>query len=204
MPACAMQRFGTQVDDSVDLNDVVRALCAKHLHSPTLGLPVANLLRVVVGRRAAAGRAAECGPFQESICGAVDALRSRAPTPHHLIQQLAATLALLCASGVSRAATDAFDAALTLGSRGTGASDDHEVCNAHGTVAQVVCAIAQLPASAQNVPALHGKGVLQFCTPAPAWVCRARDSVTDTTRSQSHNGKLCTSPRCVWLLHATC
>jgi hypothetical protein len=100
--ALCLQRFPTQVEDSVDLLDVMKALCAKHFTSPTLALPAANLLRAFAARRCAQGAAASVAPFEASVCGAIDAAQARTPTAHHLIQQLTSILAMLFESAVSR------------------------------------------------------------------------------------------------------
>jgi hypothetical protein len=153
-----LQRFGPTVDDSIDLGEVTRALCTRHLSHLILSLPTANLLRVVVARRAAQRRLSECSSLEGEICKVLDAVRSRAPTPHHLVQQLASTLALLCEHTVSEAAADALHTALTVASRGIVAVDDHEVSNSFGSISQIVCAIARLPVNVPSVAGLQGRG----------------------------------------------
>lgn len=153
-----MQRFGEQVDDSVDLDYVTHTLCTKYLTHQMLALPTANLLRVVVARRVFQHRLSECSSLAEATYSAVSTAAARSPTPHHLIQQLAAVAALFCDDAVSPAAAEALKALLVAATRASGVTEDHELCNAIGSVAQVVCAIATLPTGLPAVEVLQTRG----------------------------------------------
>lgn len=162
-----LQRFWRQVNDSLDLIDVTRLIAAQHLGNATLALPTANFMHVVIARRATLERAADCAPLEQHITSALDALRSRAPAPYHLVQQLAAALALMCGTVPSEKAAEGLRTALTVVSRGTIVADDHEVSTAFGAMAQIVCAIAALPLGSAAVDGLRTRGVL----PTPMRAC---------------------------------
>jgi hypothetical protein len=148
------------VDDSVDLNYVTHTLCTKYLSHQTLALPTTNLLRVVVARRARQNRLPECKELSEVTNSAIVKAVARAPTPHHLIQQLAAITALFCEDGMTAGAAEALKGLLVAATRGSSISEDHELCNAIGSIAQVVCAIATLPSGLPAVEILQARGVV--------------------------------------------
>ena len=163
-----MQRFGEQVESSIDLLDVTNQICKRHLSHPTLSLPTANLLRVVVARSSSqSGLAAAADLFTATATRALDDARSRSPLPHHTLQTVAATLSTLCADTVPPAAAAALGAAMDAASGATLSADDHEVASAFGTLAQCVIAVSALPPGALRVPELQQKGVNPRCSRAP-------------------------------------
>eukprot|EP00892_Ulva_mutabilis_P004364 jgi/Ulvmu1/229/UM001_0233.1 len=151
-----IQRFGEQVESSIDLVDVTSQICKRHLPHATLSLPTANLLRVVVARCSAQSNlAAAADAFTAATTRALDDARSRSPLPHHTLQTLAATLSMLCTDTVSPAAAGALSSAMDAASGATMSADDHEMASAFGTLAQCVIAVAALPPGAMRVPELQ-------------------------------------------------
>jgi hypothetical protein len=156
-----VQRFGEQVDSCVNLLEVTAAICQRHLGNMVLGLPTANLLRVVVVRCAAKGQLAAAGAACIApTVQALEAARARIPLPHYMVQALAAALSTLCTDVVPLNACSALGGALDAAMSATQVSDDHEMASAHGTLAQCVIAVSKLPPGAPRVPELLKRGAL--------------------------------------------
>ena len=157
-----MQRFAEQVESSIDILDVTNKICKRHLSHATLSLPTANLLRVVIARSSSQSNlAAAADAFTATTTRALDDARSRSPLPHHTLQTLAATLAMLCTDTVPPAAAAALSGAMDAASGATMSSDDHEMASAFGTLSQCVIAVSALPPGALRVPELQQKGARQ-------------------------------------------
>jgi hypothetical protein len=120
-----------------------------------LGLPTANLLRVVVSRCAAKG---------SPTVTALEAARSCTPLPHYTLQALAAALSTLCIDSVTPQASGALGSAMDAAMAHAGVSDDHEMASAYGTLSQCVIAVSKLPPGAHRVPDLQKKGMLHHRT----------------------------------------
>lgn len=155
-----MQRFREQVESCIDLLDVTNSICKRHMPHGVLGLPTANLLRVVVSRCAAKGQlAAASVAFLNTTVTALESARSCTPLPHYKMQALAGALSTLCVDSVNHQAANALGSAMDAAMAHTGLSDDHEMASAYGTLSQCVVAVSKLPPGAPRVPDLHRKGM---------------------------------------------
>jgi hypothetical protein len=154
-----VQRFGEQVDSCINLIEVTSQICQRHMSHMILGLPTANLLRVVVSRCAAKGQlAAASSAFVSPTVTALEAARSCTPLPHCMMQALAAALSTLCIDSVTPQASSALGSAMDAALAHAGVSDDHEMASAYGTLSQCVIAVSKLPPGAPRVPDLQKKG----------------------------------------------
>ena len=152
------------MDSCVNLLEVTSKICQRHMTHTVLGLPTANLLRVVVSRCAAQGQlAAASAAFVSPTVTALEAARSCAPLPHYTMQALAAALSTLCIDSVTAPAANALGSAMDAAMAATGVSDDHVMACAYGTLSQCVIAVSKLPPGAPRVPDLQRKGVMQQC-----------------------------------------
>lgn len=157
-----LQRFGEQVESCISLLEVTSQICQRHITHTVLGLPTANLLRVVVSRCAAKGQlAAASAAFVSPTVTALEAARSCAPLPHYTMQALAAALSTLCIDSVTAQASNALGSAMDAAMAATGVTDDHEMASAYGTLSQCVIAVSKLPPGAPRVPDLQRKGAMQ-------------------------------------------
>lgn len=149
------------MESCISLLDVTKQICQRHMSHIVLGLPTANLLRVVVSRCAAKGQlAAASTAFVSPTVTALEAARSCTPLPHYTMQALAAALSTLCIDSVTAQTSSALGSAMDAAMVHTGVSDEHEMASAYGTLSQCVIAVSKLPPGAPRVPDLQKKGVL--------------------------------------------